>query len=256
MEDAERLQQDLNQLNDWCDTWGMQFNTSKCFVMHYGTQNNRFLYHINGRLLTPCDNYKDLGVIVSADLKVADQVDKCVKKANSMVGMIRRTFTHINKDILLRTHKVFVRPIREYCQQVWAPYLQKDIDEMEKVQRRATKLIPELRELSYEERLSALDLYKLNDRRQRGDMIFLYKIFHGLVNIDAHKLFHLDTYGKTRGHQLKIRQERNNTDVRRYFYTQRVAVPWNNLPQHIVLSENETLFKRNYDKYILKQALH
>ena len=206
-------------------------------------------------MITPCDKYKDLGIIVSEDLKASEQVGKCVMKANSMVGMIRRTFTHVNKDILLRTYKVFVRPILEYCQQVWSPYLKKYIDEIENVQRRATKLIPELQDLSYEERLTALDLYKLSERRQRGDMIFLYKVFHGLVDLEPHNLFDLNMDGKTRGHHLKIRQKRIDSDMRRHFYTQIVVVPWNNLPQHIILSENVTVFKRNYDKYILKQAL-
>ena len=255
LKDAENLQRDLDTLHEWCSVWGMQFNVSKCFVMHYGTKNSRFLYHINGMLLTPCEKYKDLGVVISKDLKAAEQVANCVTKANTMVGMIRRTFTYIDKDILLRTYKVFVRPILEYCQQVWAPYLKKDIDELENVQRRATKLIHDLKDLPYEERLAKLGLYKLSDRRLRGDMIFLYKIFHGLTNLDPLKLFIMDTYGSTRGHQFKLKQQRCNSDIRRYFYSQRVAGSWNNLPEHIVLSDNLKLFKRNYDKHILNQSL-
>ena len=171
-----------------------------------------------------------------------------------MVGMIRRTFTYIDKDILLRTYKVFVRPILEYCQQVWSPYLKKDIDDIERIQRRATKLIHDLKDLSYEERLEELGLFTLCDRRLRGDMICLYKIFHGKTNINAKKIFTMDSDSITRGHMFKIKQQRCHSDIRSNYFSQRVAVPWNNLPEHIVLSDNISLFKRNYDKHILNYS--
>ena len=251
--DADNLQKDIDLLYNWCNIWGMIFNASKCFVMHYGRRNEQFMYHINGQLLTPCDTFKDLGVIISNDLKAENQVAKCVKKANTMLGMKRRTFSYLDKDILLRTYKVFVRPILEYCQQVWSPHLQKDIKDIERVQRRATKLIPELKDSPYEERLKHLGLFSLSERRQRGDMILMYKIFHGHLNVDPHKLFSITADNRTRGHQLKIRKENCNSDIRRYFFSQRVVTPWNSLPNHIVLSENIPLFKRSYDRYILTQ---
>ena len=211
---------------------------------------------MQGILLDPCSTYKDVGVMVSSNLKPDEQIHRCVAKANSMVGMIRRTFTYIDSDIFLKTYKVFVRPILEYCQEVWSPFLQKDIDEIENVQRRATKLIPGLREMTYEERLEKLKLFKLSDRRQRGDMIFLYKILNGLVDIDHPSMFKLNTRGITRGHPFKLVDERSSKDKdnRRYYYTQRVVVPWNNLPLNVVQSSNVTLFKRNYDEYMIKKT--
>ena len=118
-EDADELQMDINSLYEWCITWGMSFNTTKCFIMHYGKANAHYIYHINGNILSNCDTYKDLGVLTSKDLKVHAQLKSCIAKANSIVGMIRRTFTYIDGDLLTRTFKVFVRPILEYCQQVW-----------------------------------------------------------------------------------------------------------------------------------------
>ena len=173
-----------------------------------------------------------------------------------MVGMIRRTFTYIDSDIFLKTYKTFVRPILEYCQEVWSPFLQKDITDIENVQRRATKIIPGFSEMTYEERLDKLKLFKLEDRRQRGDLIFLYKIFHRLVDIDHQRLFTLNNRGTTRGHCFKLKEDQSNQGKRRYFYTQRVVVPWNNLPQHIVQSPSVTLFKRNYDEYVLNKGKH
>ena len=227
----------------------MNFLLSPYILYSASSFNNNYLYHIQGHLLATCSTYKDLGVIVSNDLKPAEQIAKCVAKANQMVGMIRRTFSYIDKEIFLRTYKVFVRPILEYCQQSWAPYLVKDIEEIEKVQQRATKLVPELRDMPYEDRLRELDLFSLSERRKRGDMIFLYKIFNNLVDIEPSKIFNLAKDTSTRGHPFKIYQERSKSDIRHNFYTQRVVAPWNSLPQHIVLSKTVTQFKWSYDKY-------
>ena len=101
-------------------------------------------------LLDETKTYKDLGVNLSNDLKVRHHIDICVAKANSALGMIKRTFTYIDRDIFLLTYKTFVRPILEYCQEIWSPYLTKDVDKIESVQRRATKLVPQLKEMSYE----------------------------------------------------------------------------------------------------------
>ena len=130
------------------------------------------------------------------------------------------------------------------------PHLVKDIDELEKVQRRATKLVPELKDIPYEDRLKKLDLFKLSDRRKRGDVIFLFKIVHKLVDINASNFFAMNLNSKTRGHPYKIMQERSNTDKRRHFYTQRVIAPWNCLPEHLIDSKNVSQFKAGYDKYI------
>ena len=104
--------------------------------------------------------------------------------------------------------------------------------------------------MSYEERLEKLDLFKLCERRKRGDMILLYKIFHNLIDIDPDKLFNVVKDTSTRGHPFKIYQERSSSDIRQNFYTQRVVALWNSLPQHIVNSENISQFKRGYDNYI------
>ena len=255
IDDADSLQKDLDALISWCDEWGMIFNVSKCQIMHYSKNNPGYIYHINGTLLDETKTYKDLGVNLSNDLKVRHHIDICVAKANSALGMIKRTFTYIDRDIFLLTYKTFVRPILEYCQEIWSPYLTKDVDKIERVQRRATKLVPQLKEMSYEDRLKSLDLFKLSERRTRGDMISMYKIMNHLYNIDPTDFFQPKT-SKTRGHCLALYPTTSNTDSRRTFFTQRVIVPWNAIPESVILSNSVSQFKRNYDNYIKKSKLN
>ena len=95
------------------------------------------------------------------------------------------SINYIDKDGFAVLYRAYIRPHLEYCVQAWCPYLQKDIKSLEKVQRRATKLVPSLRERSYEERLKELNLYPLEVRRARGDVIKTFKILNGFEDIDA-----------------------------------------------------------------------
>ncbi len=108
----------------------------------------------------------DLGVMISDDLKPNNQCSKSVKNANKLVGFIGRTFEQKSEKVILTLYKSLVRPLLEYCVQFWSPYYRKDIDKLERVQRRATKMIPRLRCKPYEERLQELDLFSLSKRRR------------------------------------------------------------------------------------------
>ena len=148
--DAEILQDDLTGLMEWCRKWKMVFNKSKCHILHYGKRNPMYLYHMGGRLLSSSGCEKDLGVIKSNDLKPRQHILSVIKKANQRLGMLRRSFTCIDKEIFLLVYKPMVRSILEYCHQIWSPYLKKDIEALERVQRRATKMVIGTSNMSYE----------------------------------------------------------------------------------------------------------
>ena len=250
VDDADNIQNDLNELFNWCKEWKLLFNAKKCHVLHFGSKNCNHLYHINGTLISPVEQEKDLGVIVSKNLKSENHVIQCVKKANKMVGMIKRTFSFMDKTMLVQLIKTFVRPHLEYGQQASSPYLQKDIQKLEGVQRRATKLLKGIESLDYEERLKHLHLYSIEDRLRRGDMILMYRIMTDDINIDKTQLFVLKECSKTRGHHLKVHMGPScKLDIRHKSYTQRVIEPWNTLPEYVVCSSNVDAFKQNYDKW-------
>ena len=106
---------------------------------------------------------------------------------------------------MLQLYRALVRSQLEYCVQFWSPHLHKDILALEGVQRRFTRLIPEMRGLDYEERLNRLDLYSLEFRRMRGDLIETYKIMKGMDRVEVERFFLLRKGSRTRGHSLKIR---------------------------------------------------
>ena len=120
------------------------------------------------RELEATEGERDLGVLIDSKLEFGKHIRTIVGKANSMLGMIRVSFACMNKTMFLNLYLALVRPLLEYCVQVWSPYKKKYIKLLEGVQRRATKLVPQIKDLSYENRLKALGLTRLVDRRVRG----------------------------------------------------------------------------------------
>ena len=191
---------------------------------------------------------KDLGVEIDSMLSFDTQCDSMIKKANRVLCTIRRSFQYLNESVMLQLYKALVRPHLEYAIEIWAPRLKKHINAIEAVQRRATKMIPSLRNLPYNERLQKLKLPSLVYRRRRGDMIQTYKFVHNIWNIDD-DLFTLSADTGTRGHQYKLFKERFETNVRGHFFTNRITDLWNNLPQDVVNASSVNQFKNKLDNY-------
>ena len=118
----------------------MLFNLEKCKVMHIGHSNSQATYCMGGVELSVAKKEKDLGVIIMNDVEVGKQCITAAKKGNQILGMIYRTFEYKNKEIILQLYKSLVRSHLDYCIQAWRPYLCKDVEILEKVQRRATRM--------------------------------------------------------------------------------------------------------------------
>ena len=247
------LQNDLNTIEKWAKTWKMEFNIDKCKIMHLGNHNPKHTYSMEEADLTITSEEKDLGVLIDNKLEFGKHIKGIVKRANRMLGLIRIGFACLDKDIFMNLYPVLIRPLLEYCVQVWSPYKRKYINLLEGVQRRATKLVPELRNLPYEERLLRLGLTSLEERRVRGDMIETYKIITEKEDINPGKFF---TKATVRGdpelsHNMKLYKKPFKLDKRKYFFTQRVIDKWNTLEKKVVESEKTSGFKSNYDKSVV-----
>ena len=178
---------------------------------------------------------------MDANMKVSEQCRIAASKANQVLGMIRRNITYKDKSLIVPLYKAIVRPHLEYCIQAWSPYLRKDIDMLEKIQRRATKLIPGLRDLRYEERLKECGLTTLETRRLRGDQIEVSNIF-----------FEIKESKITRGHNYTLVKKQSRLDVRKYSFSQRTINVWNKLSTDCVHASSVNMFKNKIDKYLAK----
>ena len=126
----------------------MLFNVGKC--LHPRPGNTGMNYEMGGTILSKPGKEVDLGVTMNANMKVSEQCRIAASKGNQILGMIRRNITYKDNSLIVPLYKAIVRPHLEYCIQAWSPYLRKYIDMLDKIQRGATKLIRELRNLRYE----------------------------------------------------------------------------------------------------------
>ena len=151
---------------------------------------------VNGRIkLHETNEERDLGIIITNDLKLAVQCQKAAAKAFSMLGVINRHFVNLDPEGFLILYKTYVRPHMEFAVQAWAPYLIKDIHCLERVQRRATKLVTAIRDKPYEERLKVLGLTTMEERRRRGDLIQVYKMMTDKTCLKSGRILHSEAAG-------------------------------------------------------------
>ena len=179
-------------------------------MQHHETGTNKVGGHIlhdksggQHRHQTTCSFAKDLGVLVDDQLTFKEHIATATAKANRVLGVIRRSFQHLEIDTFIDLYKSMVRPILEYGHSVWQPHLRGLRRDLEDVQRRATRIVANLRQLTYPQRLEALQLPSLEHRRRRGDMIDTYKYMQGIYDTKAPRLKPA-TYGETRGNSRKL----------------------------------------------------
>ena len=259
----DELVSDLNYLQSWAEKMQMKFHPKKCKVMHIGKNNPCRDYTMLNSDNTPhvlevTQVEKDLGVYIDYQLKFSDHCQEKVNKANKVLGFIRHTFKHLNKETFMLLYKSLVRPHLEFGSSIWSPKHKYNIDAIERVQRRATKLIPELKELSYTDRLRNLNLETLSYRRTRADLLETYRIFTNQhhVNRDTHcsqcptkQMLATSLSTATRGHSMKL-QIQPSAGARQNFFETRVCKVWNKLSEKTVSSKNVDIFKNNLLKDI------
>jgi len=230
-EDRDLMQHQLDSLNEWSQTWQLKFNADKCKVMHLGRSNKAYQYTMKSKtpdnveerkILDSTEVEKDLGVHVDNQLKFNQHAATAVKKANRILGVIKRAFTNRDGDAMSRLFKTLVRPHLEYANCIWGPTRKGDSDMIESVQRRATRLIPEIQHLPYEERLRHLKLPSMKYRRLRGDMIQTFKIIKGFDRLNPSELFEKPHHASTRGHSEKLHVKYCRTELRKRFFSNRV----------------------------------
>jgi len=253
-EDATKLQEDLTALQEWSQIWQLRFNPDKCHVLHLGSNNQKYKYNMNKSTdeqttLQETLLEKDLGVLIDPTLTFSSHCEAQVGKANRILGMIRRTYSYLDNNSLVKLYTSLVRPRLEYGYPAWSPLYKKDCILLENVQRRATKMVPKLKDLPYEDRLKVLNLPSLFYRRARGDIIEIYKHISGSYSIEAPYIKLEVSPNENRGHKCKIQHPRTNRRVRKNFLLDRAANTWNRLPAKIVEAPSLNTLKNRLDKF-------
>lgn len=265
-QDHLQLQTDLRSLEEWAAKWGMRFNAKKCYVMSINNKSSNF-YELDKHILQEVEESPYLGVTLSNSHKFSSHINKISSKASSTLGFLRRNLKNCPADCRRTAYLSLVRSTLEYASIVWDPHLQRDIDKLEQVQRRAARFISG----DYTSRepgcvtnmLKDLDIPPLQDRRKMARLTFFYKVTEGLVPAMLKDTYLTPIRGKRIIRPKKFKdyvstnivtnQAVNHNKCFQTFqcksseyknsYFPKTVIDWNNLPEQVVCAETVQSFK-------------
>ena len=248
--DWQQLQEDLRTFHRWSSEWDLPINASKCAHLPIGRPPPMILTFnptVEGQEITESAIVKDLGVLANTSFTPTSQCIAAASKARGMVHLIRRSFVEVTPRMFKPLYNTLVLPHLEYAVQAWCPYQTKDIDLLEKVQRMATRMVKGLRELRYEERLKALNLFSLERRRRRADLITCFNIHSGRLDVPADFFFEPSLREGLRREGSRLRQPTARLNRRKFSFASRVVADWNRLPFTVTTATSTADFKRKLD---------
>ena len=211
--DQVSLQRDLTTLEGWGETWGMKFNAQKCQIMTIARGRRRLshFYTLCGHILESVQEAKYLGIIIS---DWSPHVNSVFNRANSTLGFLRRNLRRCPAALKETSYLTLIRSVMEYAAPIWDPHLQKDINLLISVQRRAARFIKGdyYTTSSVSHMLQDLGLHELKDRRRDLRLALMFKVVHGHVPVDATSIGLTPADGRTRAnHKYKFRALGSNT---------------------------------------------
>ena len=257
--DCNNFQVNLTKLYSWSTQWQLSISYNKCGIVHvaapswFTANEDRLTYELGNNTLRSQVSVKDLGVTIDQSLKFSEHLTNICKAAHSRANLIVRCFASGDRESMLKAFKAYVRPIVEYNSSIWSPTLKKYIDMIERVQRKFTKRLPGMKDKTYFQRMSTLHLESLEIRRIRIDLITVYKILFGHMNVKTSNLFHVRQSSGPRRHRFQLTMPVNRKAVRHSFLANRIIPVWNSLP----LSTNFaslTAFKNSMNNDFLTRA--
>lgn len=246
--DCLELQKDLYELEKWENTWGMSFHPDKCNILRVSRAKKtiKYNYTLKGHQLEAVETTKYLGVDLSTDLSWNHHINRTVKKANSMIGFLKRNLRITSSETKSSAYFTLVRPSMEYCASVWNPHHTTSINKLEMVQRRAARYATNRfrNTSSVSDMLESLQWESLQSRRAKIQLTMLFKIINNLVDIPAADYLTPAPSRTRSNHSKKILQPHTRTDTLKYSFFPRTTRLWNSLPAAVAEASDLVSFKR------------
>ena len=239
--DYQRFVADLLAIEHWANMWQMKINIEKCKVLHFGKRNLCKCYFLNNIQIVNSSCEKILGVYVDTECKFKQHIFGIVKKARKTCGIILKAFQGSSIEVMISLYNTYVRCLLEYANVVFCPHHVYLSNLLENVQRFYTKRLPGLWYTDYNTRLIICKLDSLECRRNRADLLMVYKILHNECH-SCIKDFLIIQNSITRGHSMKLFKVHSRLDVRKYFFVNRVVDNWNLLDNSVVSCTNVKYF--------------
>jgi hypothetical protein len=204
-------------------------------------------------VLSSTEEEKDVGVTVTSNLKPAAHSARAARTATLVLSQIGRSFTYRDKNIFIKLYTRYVRPHLEFASQAWSPWHQKDIEVLERVQKRAVNMDGGLAGKSYEEKLAELRLDSLSDRHIEADLVLLFKVLKGQCMVNKNRWADMaardNIITRAAMENLSLKNPFARTEKRANFYTVRICDTWNGLPYNIRAARTVSQFKLSYRAY-------
>ena len=235
LSDSLQLQQDLANLEVWAKTWGMKFNAQKCYILSTEKGGRPYFYQLNGHILKAVPTSSYLGVLFSEDLSFSPHIANTVKKSSRILGFLQRNLKGCPPRLKELAYFTLVRSSLEYSSTVWDPFLQKDIDELERIQRRAARFTQghyirpwKMNQPTLRETLT-VPWQSLQSRRKNARVTLLYKAVNGLVALPTSDIL-CKADARTRGGQNNFKHIKTaKRPYSNYFFPLTIQ-DWNALP--------------------------
>ena len=238
--DVNSLQRSLDIIYRWSLEWQLSISFQKCciFILNVNLRtdfNYSYVFKLGNIPLEYKNNVRDLGIVVDSKLNFSDHIAEITTRAHQRANLILRCFQTKNPKLQLQAFKTYVRPLLEHNSQIWSPLTLAEITKIEKVQKRFTKRIPGLFDMSYYRRLQTLNIESLELRRLRADLTMTYKILFNHTGMNYNNFWSLqkNSYLNLRSHEFQIKPIHTFKTVRsdRCFFN-RVINIWNSLPSN------------------------
>ena len=254
MQDRDLFNEDLIAVTEWATANKMKLNKLKYQLLQYGKDDELKLpYQADNVQIEKSETVKDIGVLMSDNLLFNDHITEIKNKSKRVAAWIFRLVQSRSAEVVMLLYKTYVRPHLEYSCSLWSPSEIQHISALESIQRSVTARIDGLDQLTYFDRLKKLDLFSLQRRRERYDIIHLWKIQQGIITNDLGLIFYETSRQgwKCRRNIIQSRHRKLST-IRHNSFPHRAAALFNTIPKSVKNTDSLNVFKTRLDKYLKK----